>query len=776
MRKGNIDMRKVHKVIALALGSVLGLAAFAACGKDGDVNSKGDAPNYQICYDNIADNITIPASATQVAVEGAKIVAAYDADGNEVKDPDTIATYKKGVFTAVGAGRVRYQLKDGTTGNVEVVPAYPTDPDYAYDLSTRFNESTGEKTLGYTHDPSIIETRNSKGQSVYYMFSTGWNNLSTYKDKTTYGNAIHVSYDGMKTWEMLGRTFDYANREEEVVNSKLGEWLYGEDRKHANDGGGIMVGGDNYTTESASWWAPDVVEKPDGGYWLYTCVVDGGGTNKTGNGGAEGLVIGGTVYTRACILLYESDTLEPGSFTPVLDRNGDPYVFVQSSLNGGPGDPGSVNAIDPQIIYSPEGNMYMAMGSFGSGVYLLELDPNTGKRKETTIVGKDEENTVTQIAETGWITHEQMQAYKAEITTLNVGGQNSDTIGWAHAYYGKNIGKSDMEAPVIARHDNVEITDENGEVKEGSGKTYYYTMQSYDGLADNYSMWGGRSESPWGLYLSTNGGIIRNDAPGSSYNTGNKYIGGFVWHNIPSESPEFAGMHFGHNDLFTTSTDKNVAAYIVRQSGQDTNFVTQVHQYYLNSMGDICINPNRYADETSRAVSVDELFRYTQEATAGSISGIKLKMAAMVNAADNSDTAYDNHDETVETTSRDVILTRNSADPNRGDIYEADGTTLLGTWQMYGNGYIVFKFNKTLKASRVTQAQIDTGEKVYYGVVRTAWLNDQNKSGITISCMGNTPDKKPKNSLAMFMNNYSVLTNEMCAGLVGTQYADAAEE
>ena len=56
--KGCEDMRKMHKIFALALGSVLSLSAFAACG-GGDVNSTGDAQNYQICFDNLDDSISL---------------------------------------------------------------------------------------------------------------------------------------------------------------------------------------------------------------------------------------------------------------------------------------------------------------------------------------------------------------------------------------------------------------------------------------------------------------------------------------------------------------------------------------------------------------------------------------------------------------------------------------------------------------------------------------------------------------------------------------------
>ena len=792
-------MRKAHKVLALALGSIMGLAAFAACGDD--TTSKGDAPNYLICYDNLAsDDIAIDPAYTQVTVENASVIAAYDASGNKVDDWRTIVTYENGVFSAVSEGRAVYRLSDGTTGNIQVTPAYPTDPGNDYSgTASDFNETgdIGESVLGHTHDPSIIETRNQKGESIYYMFSTGWSDRTEYNGITTYGNAIHISYDGMKTWEFLGRTFDDSLYDTEVVNSKIGEWLYG---------GGTLVG--DFTAASASWWAPDIVAKPDGsGYWLYTCVVDGGDTT-----GGEGILINGYIYTRACILLYESTSLEPGSFHPVLDsETQEPVVLVQSNLINGPNDYGSVNAIDPQIIYTPDGDMYMAYASFGSGNYVLQLDPATGRRLEV----KDENGNVTQIGETGWLTPADMVDKRNELAAITVrtpSNQSDSTVTgekdwqtgqsishfrsldqWSTPYYGTNIGKGAMEAPVIARHDNVVLMDENEKpLQDGEGNdipagTYYYTMHSYDGLSDNYQLWGGRSKTVTGPYQSATGtGDVYNANSGypatpSSNTQGNKYMGSFLWANKPLQSPELNAMLPGHNDLFTMSNGTSVTAYITRASGNTGSFTSQIHQYYLNSYGEIVINPNRYAGELDRAVSADELFAYTRVSenwtAADGSPAYDFEMVVLTQEVrDNvggtdgrtDSTDIDNGTLYANNVSRTVVLTRDAANGSMGSIYENSTGVKLGTWKMYGNGYIAFHFDSTLKGYALNGTSPDSGETDYYGVVRPAWLNDQNRSGFTITCLGQTEDSA--RSMTMFMNNYSTITGE---GLVGETYSNA---
>ena len=316
--------------------------------------------------------------------------------------------------------------------------------------------------------------------------------------------------------------------------------------------------------------------------------------------------------------------------------------------------------------------------------------------------------------------------------------------GWKHDYYGTNISIANMEAPVIARHDNVTTMDENGEIL-AENKTYYYSMHSYDGLADNYQMWGGRSESVWGEYRSTTGGAVYNDGIGSSANEGNKYMGAFTWHDKSDGNTEIDIILPGHNDLYTTASGVSLAASITRADGNTAYVVTQLHQYYLNSYGEIVINPNRYGGEMDRAVTAEELFAYTQDG--------KFKMVVAVNRRDT-----DSGKKSVNV-SRDVTLSLNE-DKTGGNVYDGATTAAvqIGTWKMYGNGYIKFEFTETLKGT----GGGDSGETVFYGVVRPAWLGDQNRSGFTVTCLGQTQGNK--RSMSMFMNNYSTLTGEGLAG------------
>lgn len=713
-------MNQFKKLTVVALSSILAVSLLAACGKGDDPEPTPVPPAVKteegvfarICYDNLVTGSAtsyVNEADTKFTVSGdVENVTAKDAAG-ESADADEIAVYDSATktFTAVSSGTVDFEL-DGKLSRIEVVPAYVTNPNNAYYKGNGILDEERSTLLGNTHDPSFI-AREEGGKTVYYLFSTGWD-LRSYVDMNdTYGNAIHKSTDGMLTWELTGRTFDYDSREAMLEDSGIGDWLYG----------GTLSG--NYNSEKASWWAPDIVEAPDGGYWLYSCVVDGAGND-------EGMLIGGKKYARAACLLFYSDDLYQGTF----EYKG---VLMQSSIQRGEGVR-DVNGIDPQIIYTPDGKMYMAYGSFGSGNWMIELDPETGLRKD----GK------------GWQTHETIRGYiEGEIQDYF----SQSKLGETHEYYGTYISKGDMEAPVIARHDNVIVADETqydettGELKDTvTGKTFYYTMHSYYGLDQAYQMWGGRSESVTGVYKSATGeGNVVNLGFKSNLNQGNKYMGAFTWSNKSATAQNEIDIILpGHNDLYTSKYGTHLAAYITRTlSYSGTNksdtgkFFTQVHQYYLNSMGDICINPNRYGAEIDRSVSKEELLAFTNNG--------KFKMIAFKN---DQDTVSYNWG----TTKGDYTSVNKSVEVElTADGKIKSGSAEIGTWLMYGKGYIKFNFTNTTLVN---------GETVFYGVVRPAWLGDQNKSGFTITCMSHTPSST--RSMAMFMNSVSTITGTDLVG------------
>jgi len=673
-----METKKLGRITAVCLSAFAVISAsvvLSSCSEKDYVKSEHDAT---IVYDNrgtgyiaekdtkytlelekgVSAKISLAAhKSTAVFPNGYSSGTTVDISRNYTDVPvENVAKWDEATstLTAVGEGTVTITLSSSSgktldTVTVDVTPAYVVDPVNQYSMKANDYSRDGSSLMGWEHDPSLIEVTEDDGQKAYYTVSTGWED----------GNEIRKSYD-LIHWKYMGKT---TKRDQEDL-AEIYEWLYlGEEPQK----------------DKASWWAPDIVKAPDGGYWLYTCVVEGTNSIQPSPGMSS--------YTTACIVLFHSDTMEAGSFEYV-------GVLMQSCMPVGADK--DVNAIDPQIIYDTDGRMWMAYGSFGTGNYILELDPKTGLRKDDMYKDNKFKD---------WAT---VCAYSEEAVNLfdnyKNAEENNDAIGWETDYYGKNISRRYMEAPVIARHDDVQILDDEGNVT--STQTYYYSMHSFDGLAVNYSMWGGRSTSVTGVYRSVKNDYVVNEGVNTKNRHGNQYMSAINWEDHVDYYVE--PILTGHNDLFTTDNGKNIAAYITRTRSFDKSnvvFVTQMHQYYLNSKGDICINANRYSGETNRSVSEEELLAFTKNN--------QFKMICLSGSGGSS-----------ARTSKYVTLNSNHT--------ISGGYT--GIWSMFGDNYI-----------KVTLTDGDT----YYGVVTPAWLEDQDCFGFTITSMGQS------NGYAMFMNSVS---------------------
>lgn len=112
------------------------------------------------------------------------------------------------------------------------------------------------------------------------------------------------------------------------------------------------VGGDN------AFWAPDVIQLPDGRYAYYYC-------------------IGRLDQPRAVLGLATADAIT-GPYT-------DQGVMLRSGNWGEPSPDGTIydptrhpNAVDPDVFFDRDGRMWMVYGSYSGGIFILELDPASG--------------------------------------------------------------------------------------------------------------------------------------------------------------------------------------------------------------------------------------------------------------------------------------------------------------------------------------------------------------------------------------------------------------
>lgn len=632
-----------------------------------------------ICYDNLSLGYLTPEATTYTLslAEGVTIddVSLSAVNENYASLPvEDLAVWdsESRTLTTNGSasenGVVFLDLVQGGevvfTVNVRVTAAYPDDPDYDINAESIKDDeleflfdynADGELDENYNvHDPALTEAV-IDGVRYYYMVQTGWAG----------GNIIRRSTD-LIHWEYLGKTTPAAEKMAEYGWSEVDNWML---------------------TDSANcqYWAADLVPASYGGYWLYTCLVNSGYDEEK--------------HDRVCIVLAWSPTLEARSFQYVgciLQSISD---YAQDALYY------NVVALDPQVAYDAAGNMYLTFGSFGAGTYMIELDSETGLRKD---------------GETEWLNEDTINTYMEEA--------RATAIGETHPYYGTHMTYC-AEGSVITHQYDVPLVSEDGEITE-IYDDYYYLMTCLGVLSRNYVLFTAKSDtidafsnlsgdpmaSGWigkelvtGLFPPLSG--YRSDLDRESYITTADRIEGSTEY-IAMSSFQWADYDFdihapGHGDLYTTSDGVNIAMLMVRTlalqsdktaecdngyplAASSTKFFMQAHQYYLNSVGDIVINANRYAGEPDRPISKEEFLSFAND------NQFQLVLAG---------------DPYVTTTA--VYVTLGEDGSVTGDA--------TGSWSMYGDRYI--------------RLDID-GYDTYYGVVAVSWLDNKNCVGMTVTAMG----------------------------------------
>ena len=486
-----------------------------------------------------------------------------------------------------------------------------TEQEDVFDDLTGFS-STDPKDWGQAkaHDPVVIE---SNGE--FYTFSTD--------NSGTFGYQVRKSAD-LIHWEWVGNAIPNSGSE--------------------SDPSGVYTAGTaelmevyNLLKSNSRWannyvlWAPDITEAADGGYWLYGCWT-------------------AAMYTgvSAIFLCYSKDIEGPYEYVDTL---------VYSPTNWANGDP---NAIDPSIYYGADGKMYMAYGSFRGGIWVLELDPQTGLRK-------DGNNGV-------------------EI-------QGGSTLSQAERFGTKIMNTSDMEGPVISYHEDVAIypTDldsiKNYDASKLTAEDRYYMMGSANDLSKTYNMRSFYSTSP------TSGFTSHVTEATAERNLGNRVSGSFSWRTTSRDGKIRYDFYApGHNDMITTSDGKNLIVYHNRITFGSAEHYLFVSMYAFNSRGDLVINPNRYAGETLRKVEESE------------VSGKEFYYVIVDNNAYGS------------------LSKQGYAED--GFVLNADNTVTLdgeaaGEWYLYGDNYVYMQLNDT----------------VYYGVAFPAYIDRDDKQGISISLL-----------------------------------------
>jgi arabinan endo-1,5-alpha-L-arabinosidase len=279
-------------------------------------------------------------------------------------------------------------------------------------------------------------------------------------------------------------------------------------------------------TQASTLWAADVYQLEDGKFYYYYNVW-----NNPSN-----------LY-RSYLGVAVSDHIE-GPYRDWGPNLNDGLIL----RGGGSGFNPSIhpNTIDPTLYRSPDNRLWMVYGSYSGGMFVLEMDPVTGK----------------QLPGQGW---------------------GTKLMGGNHAL---------IEGPFTEYHP------ETG---------YYYLYVSYGGLAaqDGYQMRVFRSTSPTGPFFDAKGTnmstVTTTSARSSIAPHGVKLAGNWRFDPVEGEPSALTTGYLspGHNSVMRDpATGKLFNFFHTRFEGRGEIHEVRVHQMWFNEDGWPVMAPHRYAGET----------------------------------------------------------------------------------------------------------------------------------------------------------------------------------
>ncbi len=391
---------------------------------------------------------------------------------------------------------------------------------------------TGDLARVSVHDPSVIEDPNNEGD--FYIFGS---HIAT------------ASSNDLANWTQIST--DYQDTDDNHVYGDLDE-TFEESFKWAGKNDADCIGG--YAV-----WAPDVIWNPEykwedgskGAYMLYYCTsstwrrscigylvskqIDTGykyvdtivysGFTNTGSVNYDGKSTIDTTWTNDYINLEE--LVENGT---IEDMSTDECFNSDGSWNNNY----APNAIDPTLFFDKNGEkLYMTYGSWSGGIFILEIDPETG---EPYYPGED--------------------------------GTDEESGNFVDRYFGTHIAGGNHqsgEGPFI-------LYDESTD--------YYYMYETYGGLTSTggYNMRLFRSKNVMGPYVDAAG----NDASESgtdNYKYGIKLIGNYQFLG------QTAYRAAGHNSAMIDEDGNHYLVFHQRFSDRGEAHEVRVRQQFMNEDG-----------------------------------------------------------------------------------------------------------------------------------------------------------------------------------------------
>lgn len=463
--------------------------------------------------------------------------------------PEYLYTFEEGTVSGKSIGN---------TGGVkqEEEDVIPTIQIKQEELNALYSEAS--KTRNSVHDPSIVLSTDQNGDKLYSVFGShmgvsktydlkNWTSVTSESMESTLFGDIHgnvTSYENaFKQNRLTGSTTVYDAQNNpyivELGSYDIAEWI-----------------SDN--TVTGNMWAPDVVYNSELKKWCMYLSLNGSKWNSAIILLTSDQEFGPYIYEAPVIFSGFSTSNSSKSF-----KDTDLEIAIGTTLDELPQKYNKVgdgtwgdylpHAIDPCVFYDDNGELWLAYGSWSGGIYMIELDENTGLRD-----------------------------YSVQYPNIGEGtkGVTSD------AYFGTKIA--------------------GGYYASGEGAyiekigDYYFLFMSYGFYSPEggYTMRIFRSEKPDGPYVDTRGtsAIYNNyvhNYDGTNDNRGMKLMGNYRWSTMSKGE-----VAQGHNSAFVDTDGKAYVVYHTKFDDGTAGHELRIHQLYLNEEGWIVAAPYEYAGET----------------------------------------------------------------------------------------------------------------------------------------------------------------------------------
>lgn len=419
------------------------------------------------------------------------------------------------------------------------------------------------------HDPSIVDNG-----GTYYIFGS---HQAWAKTTDLYNwNSVQVNWgDGTNSHINCSNAFST----QKVTKYTKGGTEY--DFTNFDAKAWSALGNSSYDI-SGNLWAPDVIWNPIMQKWCMYLSINGDNANCS--------IVLLTADDIEGPYVYQAPIVMSGFFNSTFDykkTNLEQVIGEQSSLPERY-NVGSLNGwrhrwpncIDPCVFYDEQGKLWMSYGSWHGGIYMLELDEDTGLRD-----------------------------YNVSYPLTGSGDNYT-----SDPYFGTKIAGG------------FQVSGEASYIKHIGD--YYYLFITYGGLvADGgYQMRVFRSSNPDGPYTdSYHSGAVAiydearvNFGPDGTRKTdrGENIFGAYgEWGNVAVGASSERSQ--GHNSVLVKD-GRTYLVYHTRFQDRGEQHEVRVHQLFLNQDGWLCAAPFEYKGETTTDADIAGSQAFSDDEVAGS--------------------------------------------------------------------------------------------------------------------------------------------------------------